>query len=49
MSTVEGFHVPVTPFVDVPGSTGTVLPAQIVSEVPKLNKGVVFMWKEKDL
>ena len=42
MSTVEGFHVPVTPFVDVPGSTGTVLPAQIVSEVPKLNKGVVF-------
>jgi hypothetical protein len=42
LSTIAGFHVPVTPFEEVLGSTGTALPAQIVSEVPKLNKGVVL-------
>ena len=40
MSTTEGLHVPTTPFVDVVGKAGTVLPAQIVSDVPKLNAGV---------
>lgn len=43
MSTVAGVHVPVTPFEDVPGNTGTASPAQIVSVVPKLNKGVVLV------
>ena len=40
--TVEGFHVPVTPFVDVVGKVGTVPPAQIVKPVPKLNVGVIL-------
>lgn len=35
--TTDGFHVPVTPLVDVVGSTGTVPPEQIVNAVPKLN------------
>jgi hypothetical protein len=38
--TVEGLHVPVTPFVDVAGNDGTVPPEQIVSDVPKENAGV---------
>ena len=42
MSTVEGFHVPVIPFVDVAGNAGTVPPAQIVKLVPKLNTGTMF-------
>jgi hypothetical protein len=33
-------HVPVIPFADVVGSTGTLLPLQMESEVPKLNTGV---------
>jgi hypothetical protein len=40
--TVEGLHVPVTPFEDVVGNAGTPEPAQIVSEVPKPNTGVTF-------
>ena len=42
MSTVVAFHVPVIPLVEVPGKTGTVLPAQIVEDVPKLKVGVIF-------
>ena len=42
LSTTEGFHVPVIPFVDVFGKLGTVPPAQIVNDVPKLNAGVMF-------
>jgi hypothetical protein len=34
--------VPVIPFVDVLGNVGTVLPAQTVSDVPKLNAGVTI-------
>ena len=30
------------PLPDVVGKTGTVLPAQIVNDVPKLNVGVMF-------
>ena len=39
--TTAGLHVPVIPFVDVVGSTGTLPFAQIVSDVPKANTGVV--------
>ena len=42
MSTVAGLHVPVIPFVDVFVSVGTVPPAQIVIDVPKLNTGVMI-------
>ena len=42
MSTTEGLHVPLIPFVDVVGRVGTDAPAQIVSVVPKLNAGVTF-------
>ncbi len=42
LSTVEGFQVPVTPFVDVVGNAGTDPPAQIVKLGPKLNVGVRF-------
>jgi hypothetical protein len=42
LSTAEGLHVPVIPFVDVVVSAGTVSPAQIVRLVPKLNVGVMF-------
>ena len=42
MLTIEGFHVPVIPFEDVVGKAGTVPPAQTVSDVPKLNVGVIF-------
>ena len=34
--------MPVILLVDVPGNGGTVPPAQIVSDVPKLNVGVTF-------
>ena len=40
--TVDGFHVPVIALVDVVGKVGTVPPLQIVSDVPKLNVGVIF-------
>jgi hypothetical protein len=42
LSTEEGLQVPVIPLVDVVGNVGTVLPAQIVNVVPKLNVGVTF-------
>ena len=42
LSTIEGFHVPFIPLEDVVGNVGTIPPAQIVSEVPKLNVGVIF-------
>ena len=42
MSTVDGLHVPVMLSVDVVGSVGTVPPAHTVSDVPKLNVGVMF-------
>ena len=37
---VAGVHVPVIPFTEVVGKTGTVPPEQIVKEVPKLKRGV---------
>ena len=40
--TTAGLQVPVIPFVDEVGNTGTIPPAQIVSDVPKLNVGVIF-------
>ena len=42
MSTVDGLHVPVMLSVDVVDKTGIVPPAHIVSDVPKLNVGVMF-------
>ena len=42
LSTTAGLHVPVIPFVDVSVRVGTVAPAQIVNDVPKLNAGVIF-------
>jgi len=42
LSTDEGLHVPVTPFVDVVGKAGALVPAQIVKLVPKLNIGVML-------
>ena len=42
LSTTEGLHVPVIPFVDVVGSVGTAAPAQMERLVPKLNVGVIF-------
>jgi beta-lactam-binding protein with PASTA domain len=40
--TVDGLQVPLIPLADVAGSDGTVPPAQMVKEVPKLNTGVTF-------
>ena len=42
LSATEGLHVPVIPLSDVRGSDGTVPPSQMVSDVPKLNTGVLF-------
>ena len=42
MSMVEGFQVPVIPFPDVTGNAGTVPEVQMVSDVPKLNVGVML-------
>jgi hypothetical protein len=42
LSTTEGLHVPVIPFVDVVGREGTPAPAQTVAVVPKLNAGTMF-------
>lgn len=39
LSTTDGFHEPVIPFVEVVGNAGTVPPAHIVRVVPKLNAG----------
>jgi hypothetical protein len=40
--TVAGLQLPFTPFNDVFGNAGTVPPEQTLSEVPKLNVGVVL-------
>ena len=40
--TTAGFHVPVIALSNVLGNAGTVAPAQMVSDVPKLNVGVMF-------
>lgn len=40
--TTDGLQTPVILLVDVVGRTGTLWPEQIVSVVPKLNKGVVL-------
>ena len=42
MSIEEGFQVPVIPLFDVLGSAGTMPPAQMLKDVPKLNTGVMF-------
>jgi hypothetical protein len=42
LSTNAGLQVPVIPFEDVIGSEGTLPPAQMESEVPKLNVGVTI-------
>lgn len=42
MLTVVGLHEPVIPLVEVPGKINTVLPAQMLTLVPKLNTGVTF-------
>jgi hypothetical protein len=39
---MAGVQVPVIPFPEVPGNAGTVPPAQMVSDVPKVNVGVMF-------
>ena len=41
MSTVAGFHVPFTPLLEVAGSVGTLAPAHILKDGPKLNVGVI--------
>lgn len=38
----EGVHDPVSPLDEVAGKAGTGLPAQITSDVPKLNVGIVL-------
>jgi hypothetical protein len=40
--TVAGLQFPATPLADVAGKVGTEAPEQMVSDVPKLNVGVVF-------
>jgi hypothetical protein len=42
LSTTAGVQIPVIPFVEVPGNTGTIPPSQIVSKIPKLNVGVML-------
>ena len=42
MLTIAGLQVPEMPSIDVPDSDGTVPPAQIVSDVPKSNVGVIL-------
>src|SRR4030095_2762157 len=39
--TTAGFHVPLTPLLETEGNAGTLPPAQIESEVPKLNTGAM--------
>ena len=39
--TTAGFHVPLTPLSEREGKVGTVPPAQIFNDVPKLNTGVI--------
>jgi hypothetical protein len=42
LSTTAGLQVPLKPFVEVLGSTGTAPPVQMVSDVPNANVGVVL-------
>lgn len=42
LSIAEGLHVPVIPLFDVVGKPGTLAPAHIVKDVPKLKAGVIF-------
>ena len=42
MFITDGLHVPLIPLEDVVGNVGTVAPAQIDKDVPKLNVGVMF-------
>ena len=42
MFTVAGLHVPLIPLVEAVGRAGTEAPAQMESEVPKVNNGVTF-------
>ena len=42
MLTEAGLQVPVIPLSDVVGNAGTVSPAQIARDDPKLNAGVTF-------
>lgn len=42
LSTVAGDQVPLMPLSEVVGNEGTLLPAQMVSEGPKANVGVIF-------
>ena len=42
LSTVAGDHEPAMPFSEVAGREGTAAPSQILSDVPKLNVGVMF-------
>ena len=39
---MAGLHVPAIPLLDVVGRAGTAAPAQMVSELPKLNVGGMF-------
>ncbi len=41
LSITDGPHVPASPFVEVPGNEGAVVPEQILMDVPKLNVGVI--------
>ena len=43
MLTVDGLQVPATPLFELAGSVGTRPPEQIVSELPKLKTGTVFV------
>ena len=40
--TAAGFHVPLTPLVDMPVSVGTLPPVQMVNDVPKSKTGIVL-------
>jgi hypothetical protein len=42
LSKTEGLQLPVIPLLDINGTEGTVPPAQMVSDVPKLKVGVMF-------
>jgi hypothetical protein len=42
LSTDDGLHVPVIPFVEVVGRVGAVAPAQMVTFAPKVNVGVTL-------
>ena len=42
MEATAGLQVPLIPLVELPGNDGTDPPAQMVSEVPKLNTGTTF-------